>query len=184
MNVELAGWFSSVWFSSHLSKTISICLYELSEQSHLSNVAAETHTHRSLSHLTQPALVNKVSSSDLWSPWLPPVCSRERAVSHHQNFSYDAICLVSSHAMAHRFLGTTREQTGDNGTSVQTASSHPLPPWLPQTFPLHNCTCPCLCTVRSPQGLEYIYICTHQRSHTWLRPHSWQAPGKLASCPG
>lgn len=41
-----------------------------------------------------------------------------------------------------------------NCSSVQTASSHPLPPWLPQTSPLYEWMCSRFCTVRSPQGLE------------------------------
>lgn len=178
MNTELAGWFSSVQFSSQLPKTISICLYELSEQSHLSNVAAETHMHRSLSHLTQPALANMGSSSDLRSPWLSLVCSQERAVSHHRNFSCDAIRLTSSHAMAHPFLETTREQTGDNGKSGDIGASSFQPSSSSTTG-----YAPAFAQSEAPR-VRGISIYTHQRSPTWLRARSWQAPGKLASCPG
>lgn len=182
MNTGLSGYFFSTSFSSHLSKSVSICLYKLSEQSHLSNVAAETHKHREV----QPAPVSKGTTSALPNLWLPS------SVPRRSNWPPPDLLQSCCPSHLKQWLPPSkrksRGETGGDGVSgelfciannFQLFSSF----MTSSVYPLHNWMCPCACTVRSLQG-----ILLPQRCHVWLRAYLWQAQenwqANLDSCWG
>lgn len=172
MNTGLSGYFSSTQFSSHLSKTVSICLYKLSEQSHLSNVAEQRHTNTGkFPGSTCPS--QQGHCFQLTKPMTPFSLSQNRAIGHHQTFSSNAVHLISSKAPTS--LRKSQGETCGNGASGAlffSASNFQLcSSFLPSSVsPLHNWMYPCVCTARSLQGTLLF-----QRCHMWLRVYLWQA---------
>lgn len=141
MNTGLSGYFSSTQFSSHFSKTVSICLYKLSEQSHLSNVAEQRHTNTGkFPGSTCPS--QQGHCFQLTKPMTPFSLSQNRAIGHHQTFSSNAVHLISSNGS--HFLKENLERRlvvmvhQVSCSSVQATSSCALPSCLPQ-FP-HSTT--------------------------------------------